>query len=262
MIIYQTRKENKMIKYYYFGMQCPYNYENKLILEKVAKDRDIPVEFYDITGSDELAASIKLYSPSLIVFDNGLRWSGPITYDLIVRYLSGEDISRKPYVVNGSEIVNGSITELSSETIHDVSVLCCPRDQVGLEEKKSWLEDIMGKSDIFGIIHYSDNKCVGGAEYLPSLKVPYDIPKSEQYAFLTCLHTSDSKYDYKDHPLKALELHLKDLGYKRLYAVASKDVVFPNGPLDWFFERGYRDLGLLNYEENEHAYQHLIVKDL
>lgn len=264
MRIDEAEKGSKMINYYYFGIQCPYNYENKKILEQIAIDHDIEVGFYDITKNHELAAKMKLFSPSMIVFDNGLRWSGPITYDLVKRYLEGEIISRKPYVISCQNIIRkGQLAKLNASNISDVSVLCCPRDEVGLKEKENWLTTIMKKYDeTFGILHYVENKCVGGAEYLPSLEVPYDVPKSKAYAFLTCLHVSDPIFDYKDHSLKALESHLRDMGYEKIYAVASKDVVFPNGPLEWFLHRGYIDLGLLYYEKHDQAYQHLIVKEL
>ena len=49
---------------------------------------------------------------------------------------------------------------------------------------------------------------------------------------------------------------------EKLIAVASEEVVFPNGPLEWFIERGYEDLGEVFCEENDQARMHLVKKKL
>ena len=52
------------------------------------------------------------------------------------------------------------------------------------------------------------------------------------------------------------------LNYKSLIAIVSEDVVFPNGTLNWFKEKGYIDLGEVYYEERDFARMHLVKKDL
>lgn len=42
----------------------------------------------------------------------------------------------------------------------------------------------------------------------------------------------------------------------------SEDTPFPNGPLDWFLDQGYIDLGMIYYEERHFAKMHLIKKNL
>lgn len=81
-------------------------------------------------------------------------------------------------------------------------------------------------------------------------------------AFLTCSYLSEEDYDYRSFPLMKLEEELVFLNYKSLVAIASEDVVFPNGTLNWFIEKGYIDLGEVCYEERDFARMHLVKKDL
>lgn len=62
--------------------------------------------------------------------------------------------------------------------------------------------------------------------------------------------------------MKKLEEELVSLNYKSLIAIVSEDVVFPNGTLNWFKEKGYIDLGEVYYEERDFARMHLVKKDL
>lgn len=87
----------------------------------------------------------------------------------------------------------------------------------------------------YGFVHKNEEGClIGGAEYLPSGIVPYDIPHDRKTAFLTCVYLSDSEYDYKSAPLLALERHLRGQ-YTRLIAITDEKGVFPNGDLSFFF---------------------------
>lgn len=255
-----------MIDFYYWGTQCPYNYSNKLVLDQIKDSYDIEVNYFDLSNDHNLAKKLHLYSPTMTVFNKKLRWSGPISFELIEKYLQGEMLTRKPYIVESlyQEVV-GELKPFLPENYKDISHLCsrgaCHECSF---EKSIWMTEIIDKykSKHLGILHYKDQKCVGGVEYVPSLEVPYDIPKSKDYAFITCVFTSDPVYDFKSHPLRRLEVDLKDMGYKKVYIVASREVSFPNGSLDWFLSKGYDDLGLVYYEENDHAYQHLLEKVL
>ncbi len=255
-----------MIDFYYWGTQCPYNYSNIQILKKIEEDYDIQVRYHDLTMNHNLARDLKLFSPTMTVFDAGLRWSGPITYDLLVKYINGEEIKRKPYIVESkNQGVKGELKAFIPERSNDIANLCCSRGcHISSREKGKWLASLAEKYDVnhLGILHYVDGKCVGGVEYIPSLEVPYAIPKSKDFAFITCVYASDPIYDYKSYPLNKLEEELRAEGYKKIYAIASKKVAFPNGPLDWFVQQGYNDLGLLFYEDNDDAYQHLIEKSI
>jgi len=76
------------------------------------------------------------------------------------------------------------------------------------------------------------------------------------------VYLSDENADYKSFPLQKLEERLPHIGYTELIAIASEEVVFPNGPLKWFINRGYGDMGEVYYEKNDSARMHLIRKVL
>ena len=119
------------------------------------------------------------------------------------------------------------------------------------------------KSEHLGFLHFCEEKCAGGAEFLPSGLIPYPIPgKGERTAFLTCLFLSDENKDYKSYPLQALAEHLRGRGFKSLLAIASEDVVFPNGPLWWFLDQDVVDRGEVFYEPADQARMHLVEMPL
>lgn len=70
---------------------------------------------------------------------------------------------------------------------------------------------------------YWGDQCVGGAEFVPSLAVPYPVPKGDKIAFLTCSFLSDEVADYRTAPLKKLEEELPEFGFSELIAVVSED---------------------------------------
>lgn len=101
---------------------------------------------------------------------------------------------------------------------------------------------------------------VGGVEYIPSLKVPYQIPKGDKIAFLSCVYHSSSEYDYKTYALWALEKRLSEK-YDTLVAITDELGTFPNGNLNWFIKNGFKDLGLIHSEAN-YCNLHLVMKDI
>lgn len=105
-----------------------------------------------------------------------------------------------------------------------------------------------------------NGNCVGGAEFVPSEEVPYAIPKSKDTAFLTCSFLSSAKLDFRSYPLNILENELTKLKYKALEAVVSREVMFPNGTLKWFENRGYEDFGIIYTEKQDNAEMHLLSK--
>jgi hypothetical protein len=113
-----------------------------------------------------------------------------------------------------------------------------------------------------GVLQFSGENCVGGAEFVPSREVPYAIPKTVESAFLTCSYLSDPVTDYKSRPLEVLEESLKELGFSEIVAIASEEVVFPNGTLKWFSDRNYEDLGIVYDERESFALMHLVRKKL
>lgn len=254
-----------MINFYYWGYQCPYNASNIKVLKEVEAQLGIKVVYIDVSHKEALTKSLHLFSPTLTVV-NGQRIMGPITFELIKEVLEKKQFTRKPYIVESkNQLVVGKVKALNSSSIKDTSSLCCSfNDKDSWQHKSTWLHTLQKKYSLetLGCLHYHEGKCVGGVEFVPSLEVPYDIPKDAETAFLTCVHTSDKNYDYKKHPLTELEEQLKKLGFKRMLCVASVEVAFPNGPLQWFLDGGFEDLGLLHFEVGDHAAQHLVEKIL
>ena len=69
---------------------------------------------------------------------------------------------------------------------------------------------------------------------------------------------SDSNYDYKSAPLKALEQHLKK-EYKKIIVISDEVGVFPNGNLNFFIDNGYQDEGII-FTDPKYCRLHLLSK--
>lgn len=99
-----------------------------------------------------------------------------------------------------------------------------------------------------------------GVEFMPSLLVPYEIPKDKKTAFITCVYLSDDKYDYKSAPLRKLEEYLRST-YDRVLVISDETGVFPNGNKAFFEKNGYTDNGIISHEEG-YCTLHLMSKSL
>lgn len=248
------------IDFYYWGAQCPINYEMVKLLNSLDSNL-FEINIYDITDDKALAKKMNIYFPFLTVFKDSIRWRSPISINLINKIQSGETVKEKPYIVEiPSSKYNGKLIELTNKTIGEVKA-CCTMSGCsdGCKAKGEFLSHING--EFLGYLNFNGNKIVGGAEYVPSMVVPYNIPKDEETAFLTCSYLScDLKYDNKSYPLEALEKQLK-LKFKKIIAISDEKSVFPNGNLKWFENNGYKDEGLVSIEEN-YASLHLVSKKL
>ncbi len=258
-------QEFTQIDFYYWSDQCPYNSYIRKTLSLLNDNPSFSVNTYDISIQPCLAEQVNMYSPTLLIFNNKVRWNGPITLTTIQSIAKGTIPNKKPYIVdNSNNLINGTTKSYTEETVLDTFKPCGCVDMSCCLEKAKWIQHIKNNFQIphIGILHYFNNSCVGGAEFVPSLAVPYAIPKGENIAFLTCSFLSDSRADYRSLPLKVLERELPKFGFKYLMAIASEKVVFPNGTLQWFINRGYEDLGEINYEELDFARMHLIKKEV
>lgn len=152
----------------------------------------------------------------------------------------------------GDEVVAGDLVPVTPDTVLLTCEPCLSSDDIGIcrgkaEWVRSSLDEIGAKN--LGYLHVVDGRCVGGAEFLPSTKVPYPIPdKRKTNAFLTCSYLSDGKHDYRSHPLDALTDDLRRQGYDTLSVASSDCLVFPNGPSSWFRAKGFADCGKLASE--------------
>ena len=252
--------------FYYWGDQCPHSHILKRQLSLWLDDSPFTVNYYDISSNLQLAEDLNIYSPNLLIFNGKIRWNGPISRETLRVIAQGEMPQKEPYKVDISDnIVTGSLIKLTEETVFDTYKSCASQyNKECCNSKAEWIKKIRKEYELpcLGLLHFINGECVGGAEFVPSEIVPYSIPREKTKAFLTCAYLSDENADYKNYPLRKLEEILAEIGYKELIAIASEEVVFPNGPLEWFLNQDYEDLGELYYEKIDCARMHLIRKSL
>ena len=249
--------DNLRIDFYYWGMQCPLNHEMVKLLEQFKDDFNIVL--HDVDKNAELVVQQRMFFPFLTVVDNKMRFFSPITRQFLMQLLNGEVIEEKPYIIQlARERYKGEIVPLTRENIH-VAGKCTGREHAtACRMKVDFLSNHF--DGIYGYLNIENGDLLGGAEYIPSKLVPYNVPKDDKYAFLTCLYLSSSNYDYKALPLQALEVHLKK-HYDKIIAISDELGVFPNGNLKWFLEQGYQDEGIISVEHN-YCTLHLVSKYL
>lgn len=254
------------IDFYFWNHQCPYNCEIINMLCFLQHNSDYIINFYDVSMDHSIAEEINMYSPTLLIFNKKIRWNGPISLNIIHSIAEGNLPKRQPYSMPlGTKEFNGTLKYLTENTASDIYPCCAPGgDQSFCTDKAEWISAIKKKYSMpyLGILHYSDKCCVGGAEFVPSLEAPYSIPKDMDIAFLTCSYLSNERLDYRSKPLRRLETVLPSLGFTKLEAIASEAVLFPNGTLQWFLGRGYKDLGQIYYEKESYALMHIVGKNL
>lgn len=246
------------IDFYYWGYQCPINFEILELLDEY-KDR-FNIKTYNIEDDYDLAKSQRIFFPFLTVIDEKERFKAPINRSFLNKLLSGEKCVEKPYIIDfGTEKYKGDIIPLTKDNISLTSKKCTLTDSCDSCIKKA---KFLSKycDDIFGYLNVEGDKILGGVEYIPTSYVPYDMPKSKDYAFLTCLYHSSTEYDYKHYPLEKLEKYLKNK-YTKIYAVTDEIGTFPNGNLQWFLEHGYTDDGIIS-EEKGYCKLHLVSKNI
>jgi len=199
----------------------------------------------------------------MLLVNDKHRLHGPFSLEKVRAMVEDEVIEPEGYVVKQSEdVIRGDLVPLTSQSVLSTCRPCMESgDETLCSANSEWVARII-KSLRFkhlGYLHFLDGVCVGGAEFLPSQNVPYPIPgKHKDNAFLTCSFLSDEKKDYKTHPLMRLIDDLRAWGFRTLSVAASRDVVFPNGPLEWFENKGFVDKGVLVTETLHKAEIHYL----
>lgn len=212
----------------------------------------------DITGQEKLAFEKQLYYPFLTIFNQQLHWYGPVTAAVLKGVRDGAITREKPYVIEQSyEEKRGKLLPLTSETLALTAKGCTLCADCAQMKKKSDFLSSCGLTT-FGFIHQLEGQIVGGVEWMPSLQVPYPIPKDAHTAFLTCVYHSSEEADYKAWPLQCMEKELFKT-YRRILVICDENSTFPNGTKDWFERQGYCDLGLIQVLDG-YARLHLLEK--
>lgn len=245
------------LDFYYWASLCPLNDE---MLALLAEYRDrLEVVCHDISAAPALAKEQRMFYPTLTVAEGGRRFFSPLSRGLLDGLCRGTIPRERPYrPVLGSRERGGTIVPLTAENCR-LAGQCTGRPCSGGCENKAAFFRAQGLS-VFGFLNLEGERLLGGAEYVPSLLVPYDIPKDDRTAFLTCVYLSDSEFDYKSPPLGALEEYLSQ-SYDRIFAVSDEKGVFPNGDLPFFLRNGYTDEGILAHEPG-YCTLHLMRKSL
>lgn len=251
------------LKFFYFGNQCPHNCYLLARVKTIAWQEHVPVQLFDLTEDPSPAEQYRIFAPSMLLVNDKYRLHGPFTKEKVHSMLDDEDPEPVAYQVNQSDnVVKGELVPLTRSSALSTSDTCAATGDEGLCRGKSeWARDTMAKLGLshLGYIHLLDDRCVGGAEFLPSASVPYPVPdKRKGNAFLTCSYASDVKRDFRTHPLERLIEDLRDWRYDTLSVAASSEVVFPNGPVSWFQRKGFEDKGVLIYEELHKAEIHYL----
>lgn len=246
------------LDFYYYSYQCPLN-DNMLWLLDAYKDK-LDIRYHDIANDFDSAKKWKIFFPTLTVLDDQKRYYSPICKTFLERAASGEYPEEKPFLpVLSDKVITKHIEPLTVNNIELACSCCGNKTQGNCCKKARFLMTHMAAP--YGFIHKNeDGRLIGGAEYLPSAIVPYDIPHDRETAFITCVYLSDSEYDYKSAPLRALERCLRGQ-YTRVIAVTDENGVFPNGDLRFFMRNGYKDEGII-FEDAGYCSLHLVSKQL
>lgn len=244
------------LDFYYFSYQCPLNHTMIELLEEY-KDR-IDIHMYDISHNYSLAKEMNIYFPTLIILDDVRRYYSPLSKSFLEQVMQGLYPEERPYLPQLSDVAIEQIIEpLRKENVSAACECCGNKSEINCMKKQEFLENY--KQEIYGFLHIDKvGNLVGGAEYLPSTVVPYHIPHNKEIAFLTCVYMSDTEYDYKSAPLKALEKYLEK-DFLKLIAITDEVGVFPNGNLKFFTRNGYKDEGVI-FNDVNYCRLHLVSK--
>ncbi|MDH3364927.1 MAG: hypothetical protein OEM29_02825 [Thermoplasmata archaeon] len=244
----------RSFRFFYFGYQCLHNVYLLARIKTIAWKESVTLHLHDVSVDDSACEEYAIFSPTMLIVNDRYRWQGPFSNEEVLAMLYDEDFAPRQSRANiGGKVVKGDLVPITPDSVLSTCEPCLRSCDTGIcrgkaEWVKEMLEDI--NADHLGFLHMVDGGCVGGAEYLPSTKVPYPIPnKRDKNAFLTCSFASDDEHDYRTHPLNALVEHLRESGYDTLSVASSDELTFPNGPSKWFLEKGFVGCGILASEQ-------------
>lgn len=246
------------LDFYHWGTQCPLIARMLDLFDKGAARFEIRT--HDVTNDFTLASQQRMFFPYLTVLENSRRFFKPVDESFFERIRGGRAITESSWLIEQStNRYDGEILPLQHEGIQ---MACQCAGDVSPEQcqQKAAFLTAQGDTHIYGYLNTDEGRVLGGVEYMPSLSVPYDIPRGEDTAFLTCTYHSSGEHDYKAGPLEALEGRLQGR-YAHLLAITDDEGVFPNGNLRWFLTMGYQDMGIVSTEPG-YCRLHLVGKKL
>ncbi len=224
------------IDFYYWSNMCPISAEIINLLMKYK--RHFTVNLHDITNDYETAKQRRIFFPFLTVVNKVNRFYSPISEAFINKLIMGQIPKEQPYrPVLGKVEKSANILKITPDNYNLASNCTGRKNCTGCQSKVSMYQII--SSPTIGYMNVLDDTLLGGAEFYPSISVPYNIPHGSDIAFITCVYLSDDQYDYKSSPLRALERHLSK-NYKKVVVISDEIGVFPNGDLNFFIKNGYQ----------------------
>lgn len=244
------------IDFYYWGGMCPISAEIRSALSRYG-DKFL-IRFHDITNAPDLAKRKHIFFPFLTVVNGEKRYYGPVSGPLLQSLSAGILPEETPYkIAMGTDVKCGRLQPITARN-YSIASRCTGRGFCsGCGEKMQMYQAM--PDGIMGFMNTNGETLLGGAEYYPSLRVPYDIPKGPEIAFITCVYLSDKAYDCKSAPLRALEQYLSGT-YKKAVVISGEEGTFPNGDAKFFEKNGYHDEKLIF--EDSYCRLHLFSKDL
>lgn len=244
------------IDFYYWGSMCSISVE--ILYELNRYKEKVNINTYEISNDLPTCKNNKIFFPFLTVINNVNRYYAPITQKFMEQVISGVIPVEKPYIPKlGTESVTKTIKPITKDN-YNIASQCTSRvNCLGCGSKITMYDAI--HEDIYGFMNLSGNHLLGGVEFVPSNLVPYDIPKGEETAFITCTYLSNKDYDYKSAPLMALEDYLKNI-YKKVLVISDEMGIFPNGNLEFFLKNNYKDQAIVF--EDDYCKLHLMAKIL
>ena len=246
----------KTVEFYHWSAACPMNIDILKLIKEYDKRLDIRI--YDVSDDFGLAKIMGMFYPTLTVVNGKIRRYSPFGREFLDMICEGVVPEEKPYQPKlGTKTFEGEVVAVTRENYGTAAVCTGRRCCKGCEEKIRFFED-KGMS-VFGFMNLRNGKLVGGAEYVPSVLVPYDIPHDEQTAFLSCVYLSDEEYDYKTAALRELEKYLTGK-YGKIVVISDEKGVFPNGDMEFFVRNGYMDVSIVF--EDQYCRLHLMEKEL
>lgn len=244
------------LEFYYWGMMCPLTHECLEMLKAFQGKIDIHV--YDVTNDPDLARQAMMFFPFLTVLNDKFRFYRPLSSKFLETVADGDLPIEKPFrPLLGTRQKEAKIQPITEENYHMASWCTSRGNCKGALLKTGMYRDI--HEDIYGFMSTSGKELLGGAEFVPSLAVPYDIPKSKDTAFITCVYLSNERFDCKTAPLAKLEAYLSPR-FRKALVISDETGVFPNGDRAFFLRNGYTDQKVIF--EDEYCKLHLMSKDL
>lgn len=245
------------LEFYHWSYQCPLNNQMIHLLQEY-QDR-LAITIQDISNQPELARELQMFFPTLLVVNGKHRYYSPIHKAFLDQLCKGILPKELPYQpVQGTQPYKGRLVPLTKETIPCASTCTGCVCEADSKQKYNFLKSL--PVNTYGWLHLNPTgELLGGAEYVPSQCVPYDIPRGDEIAFITCVYMSDETFDYKSYPLQKLEEELKKT-YKKVIVISDEVGTFPNGSMEFFKRNGYQDTGILF--RDSYCTLHLMEKEL